>query len=136
MSAAALLEPMEPGGWSARDVLGHIRACDGTWGGYLERILDEDHPAFRAESPRSTIDRTDFLEQPFAASLAAFTADRARLLTRLRRAGVDGLARTASVNIPARGIEDRSAFYYVDRLAGHELEHVRQIERGAATTRG
>jgi hypothetical protein len=129
VSAAALLEPLEPDGWSARDVLAHIRACDHTWGGYIERILDEDHPKFRAESPRSTIHRTDFLEQPFAASLAAFKADRARLLARLRGAGVDGIARTASVKIPARGIEERSAFYYVDRLAGHELEHVRQIQR-------
>ena len=46
-----LLEPLEPGGWSARDVLGHMRACDHTWGGYIDRILDEDHPSFRAESP-------------------------------------------------------------------------------------
>ncbi len=38
-------------------------------------------------------------------------------------------ARSATVNIPARGIEERSALYYADRLAAHEREHVRQIER-------
>ena len=65
---AALLAPLEDGGWSARDVLGHMRACQQTWGGYIGRILDEDHPAFRAESPRSTIRRTDFLTLPFGAS--------------------------------------------------------------------
>jgi hypothetical protein len=124
-----LHEALEPGGWSARDILGHIRACDATWGGYIERILDEDHPSFRAESPRSTIHRTDYLEQPLAASLAAFTSDRARLIARLRAADVADFDRTAAVNIPARGVEDRSARYYVDRLADHEREHVHHIER-------
>ena len=55
VSAHDLREPLEPGGWSARDILAHIRACDRTWGGYIERILGEDHPSFRAESPRTTI---------------------------------------------------------------------------------
>lgn len=125
-------EPLEAGGWSARDILGHIRACDRTWGGYIVRILDEQHPSFRAESPRSTIHRTDFLAQPFDDSLAAFTRDRARLMARLRAAdaaGVDDLSRTAAVKIPGLGIEDRSVRYYVDRLADHEGQHVRQIER-------
>jgi hypothetical protein len=132
-SADELLAPLEPGGWSARDVLGHIRACDRTWGGYVVRILDEDEPTFRAASPRSTIRETDFLEQPFGASLDAFTSDRAQLLTRLHDLDGDGLSRTAMVTIPARGIEPRSGFYYADRLAGHEREHVRQIERGLAS---
>lgn len=132
----ALLEPLEPGGWSARDVLGHIRACDRTWGAYTGRILDEDHPSFRAESPRSTIRETPFLEQPFAESLAAFTGDRGRLLARLRAAetaGGDAFARTAAVRIPGLGIQDRSVRYYVDRLADHEGQHVRQLERALRT---
>jgi hypothetical protein len=135
LSDDALRERLEPGGWSARDILAHIRACDRTWGGYIERILDEDHPSFRAESPRSTIRRTDFLEQPFTASLDAFTRDRARLVTRLRSVDADAFKRTAAVNIPARGIEERSAFYYVDRLAAHEREHVHQIDRGLTKAR-
>jgi len=48
-AADDLIEPLEPGGWSARDVLAHVRACDRTWGGYLVRILDEDRPSFRIE---------------------------------------------------------------------------------------
>lgn len=67
--------------------------------------------------------------QPFAASLEAFELDRARLMARLRGADAGDLARTATVQIPARGIEERSALYYADRLAAHEREHVRQIER-------
>ena len=127
-----LLEPLEPGGWSARDVLAHVRACDRTWGGYLVRILDQDHPSFRAESPRSTISRYDFLTLPFGVSLEGFTTDRAGLMARLRAAGPD-LARTASVNLPGRGIEERSAAHYAHRLAEHEREHVQQIERAMAS---
>jgi hypothetical protein len=130
-SEAALLEPLDPGGWSARDVLGHVRACDRTWGAYIAGILDEDQPAFRAASPRSTIRDTDYLDVPFGASLRAFTDDRARLVARLRDAGPDGLARTALVTLAGRGKEERTAFYYADRLADHELEHVQQLERSA-----
>ena len=129
---AALLEPLQPGAWSARDILGHVRACDRTWGAYLERILDEDRPSFRAESPRSTIRQTDFLALPFGTSLAAFTADRARLVERLRSIGDVELARTAAVRLPGRGTEDRTAAYYAHRIADHELEHVEHLERVAA----
>ncbi len=80
-----------------------MRACDHTWGGYIGRILDEDHPSFRAESPRSTIRRTDVLSVPFGVSLEAFTRDRARLVGRLRAADENTLARTASVRCPAGG---------------------------------
>ena len=128
-SAEELIEPLEPDGWSARDILGHIRACHATWGSYIERILDEDHPSFRAESPRTTIDRTDFLEQPFGPSLAAFTRDREHLMARLRAADPADLARTAAVNLPGFGIQYRSVRYYADRLADHENQHVRHIER-------
>ena len=124
-----LLDPLEPGGWSARDVLGHVRACHRTWGGYIDRILDEDHPSFRAESPRSTIRGTDFLSLPFGVSLEAFTRDRARLVARLRAADADALARTANVALPGRGREERTAAHYAHRIVEHEGEHVGQIER-------
>ena len=132
----ALLAPLEDGGWSARDVLGHMRACQQTWGGYIGRILDEDHPTFRAESPRSTIRRTDLLTLPFGASLDGFIAERAALVTRLRAAGAHLESRRATVKLVGRGAQDRSAFHYAHRLAEHELEHVAQIERAMAAGRG
>jgi len=129
VSAADLAAPLEAGGWSARDVLGHVRACDRTWGSYIERILEEDQPAFRAESPRSTIRRTDFLAVPFDVSIGAFTADRARLMARLRAVDAVALSRTATVSLPGRGTEERTAAYYAHRLAEHEREHILQVER-------
>ena len=40
-----LLAPPAPGEWSARDLLGHLRACSDMWGGYILRILNEDFTA-------------------------------------------------------------------------------------------
>jgi DinB superfamily len=136
VSGDELLAPLEGDGWSARDVLGHMRACQHTWGGYIGRILDEDRPTFRAESPRSTIRRTDFLTLPFAESLDGFVADRAALVTRLRAAGPDLESRRAIVQLVGRGAEERSAFHYAHRLAEHEREHVMQIERSMGARRG
>ena len=113
-----------------------MRACNRTWGEYLERILDQHHPTFRAESPRSTIRGTDFLALPFAESLDGFTKDRAALVARIRTAGSEGLARTATVKMPGRGAEERTAFYYADRIADHESEHVQHIERAMPAVAG
>ena len=66
---------------------------------------------------------------PFGASLAAFTRDRARLIARLRAADATTLARTATVSLPGRGREERTAAHYAHRIVEHEGEHVRTLER-------
>lgn len=130
-----LHEPLEPGGWSARDILGHLRACQRTWGAYLERILDEDHPTFRYQSPRSTIRRTDFLTLPYRDSLEGFAADRDRLLARLRTLGSADVDRVASVKVSGGRIQEHTAFSYAHRMAEHERDHVEHLEAALASTR-
>ena len=134
-SEDALHEPFEPGGWSARDILGHLRACQRTWTRYLERILDEDHPTFRYESPRSTIRRTDLLALRYRDSLDGFTADRARLIGRLRQLAADELERTASVKVSGGRIQEHTAFSYAHRMTEHEREHVEHLERALSSKR-
>ena len=51
LTAAQLLTPPEPGEWSARDVLAHLRACSDMWGKYITVILREDRPTFKAMNP-------------------------------------------------------------------------------------
>ena len=133
---ADLLAPLEDGGWSARDVLGHMRACQQTWGGYIGRILDEDHPAFRAESPRSTIRRTDFLTMPFGRHSTASSPSAPPSSPAFERPARSSSPVEPRVKLVGRGAEDRSAFHYAHRLAEHELEHVAQIERAMAARRG
>jgi hypothetical protein len=135
LSVDELVEPLPPGSWSARDIVGHLRACDLTWGGYLVRILDEAQPSFRPESPRTTIRHTDFLSIPFAASLQAFTVDRVRLMGRLRAIEPQMLDRTAVVTLYGGGQEERTAAFYANNLAVHEREHVLKLDRMMARWR-
>lgn len=130
-----LNEPLEPGGWSARDILGHLRACQRTWGTDFDRILDEDQPTYRYQSPRSTIRRTDFLMLPYRVSLDGFTADRARLVARLRSSDEGALERTATVKVSGGRIEQHTAFSYAHRMAEHERDHVDHLEAALSSRR-
>ena len=67
-------------GWSANDVLAHLRACADVWGDCIEVILAQDTPTIRAVNPRTWIRKTDYLEQEFQPSLHAFATQRTDLL--------------------------------------------------------
>jgi uncharacterized damage-inducible protein DinB len=94
---AQLLAPLEPGEWSARDVLAHLRACADIWGKYIGIILNEDRPTFKAVNPTTWIKKTDYLEQEFHPSLQAFTAQRAELLAVLKPLAPEAWSRMATV---------------------------------------
>jgi len=130
-----LHDPLEPGGWSARDILGHLRGCQRTWTAYLERILDEDHPTFRYESPRTAIRRTDLLTLPFHVSLDGFAEEREPLVLRLRSIDPADLERTATVKVSGGRVQQHTAFSYAHRLADHERNHVEHLEGALASRR-
>ncbi|MFN8473380.1 MAG: DinB family protein [Anaerolineae bacterium] len=125
---AELLAPPASSEWSARDVLAHLRACADMWGKYIVQILDEDRPTIKAVSPTTWIKHTDYLEQPFAPSLQAFTAQRSELLAVLKPLAPEAWSRTATVTGAGKPRE-RSAYTYALWLANHEHSHLRQIER-------
>ena len=93
---AQLLAPPEPGEWSARDVLAHLRACADMWGKYIAQILSEDRPTFKAVNPTTWIKQTDYRQQEFEPSLQAFTAQRAGLLRRLKPLAPEAWSRSAT----------------------------------------
>lgn len=76
---------------------------------------------------RTWMRKTTYRSEPFAASLAAFTAQRDGLLQTLRTLDADGWARGATFTGTARGRE-RTILSYVRRLVAHELEHCQQVE--------
>jgi hypothetical protein len=67
-------------GWSANDVLAHLRACADVWGNCIVAILAEDTPTLRAVNPRTWIKKTDYRELEFRLSLLSFATQRADLL--------------------------------------------------------
>ncbi len=131
LTPAQLLAPPEPGEWSARDVLAHLRACADMWGKYIIVILSQDKPTFRAVSPRTWVWKTDYLQQEFQPSLLAFTTQRAGLLAVLKLLEPDAWWRTATVTGAGKPRE-RTMYTYAQWLANHERSHFKQIERIAA----
>lgn len=129
-----LLLHLQPGEWSVRDVLAHLRACSDLWGKYIRLILAEARPAIRAVSPRVWIRQTDYLELEFQPSLQAFTAQRAELLGVLEPLAPGDWERPAIVTGVGKPII-RTVHTYAERLAVHEWGHVRQIERITRTMR-
>jgi uncharacterized damage-inducible protein DinB len=134
LSPAQLVTPPEPGEWSARDVLAHLRACSDMWGKYITLILTEDHPTFKAVNPTTWVKQTNYLEQAFRPSLKAFTAQRAELLTVLEPLPPKAWSRKATVTGAGKP-RDRTVHTYAQWLANHERSHFTQMERIVNTLR-
>jgi hypothetical protein len=128
-----LTGPPEPGEWSARDVLAHLRACSDMWGKYILLILDEDRPTFKAVNPTTWIKQTDYREQEFLPSLEAFTAQRLELLKVLEPLPTEAWSREATVTGAGKP-RQRSVYTYAQWLANHERSHLKQVERILDTT--
>lgn len=126
--------PPAPGEWSARDVLAHLRACADMWGRYIEIILTNDRPTFKAVNPTTWIKQTDYLALEFLPSLRAFTSQRAVLLGVLTPLAPAAWERTATVTGAGKPRE-RSVYSYALWLANHEQPHLRQIERALSAVR-
>ncbi len=118
----------EPGEWSARDVLAHLRACADMWGKYIVEILSEDRPTIKAVNPTTWIKKTDYREQEFKPSLQAFTTQRAGLLAVLKPLAPDAWSRMATVTGAGKPRE-RTVYTYAQWLANHERSHINQVER-------
>ena len=133
-SLTALVAPAElraiphRGGWSANEVLAHLRACADVWGGCIEAIIAEDAPTLRAVNPLSWITTTDYPTLQFRPSLRSFAIQRAALLDVLEPLPPEGWSRTARVTGAGKALE-RNALFYGRWLAGHERSHIKQIER-------
>lgn len=115
-------------GWSANDVLAHLRACADMWGTCIAAMLAEDTPTLRAVNPTTWIRKTDYREQEFQPSLHAFTTQRADLLAVLEPLPPEGWSRAATITGAGKVLE-RTVLFYAQWLAGHERTHFKQIER-------
>jgi len=125
---AQLLAPPEPGEWSAKDVLAHLRACSDMWGKCITEILSEDRPTIKAVNPTTWIKKTNYREQEFLPSLQAFSAQRAELLALLKPLAPEAWTRMAIVTGAGKPRE-RTVYMYALWLANHERSHFKQIER-------
>lgn len=116
------------GGWSAIEVLAHLRACADVWGASIDRILSEDEPTIRALNPRTYLPSTDYLTLAWRPSWQAFLDQREALLPRLRPLREAQWRRAATVVGAGRPLRT-TALDYAERLATHERSHVKQLHR-------
>lgn len=128
LAPAQLRTTPDHDGWSANEVLAHLRACADVWGGCIAAMLAEERPTLRAVDPRTWIEQTDYRDLEFRPSLRTFTTQRADLLAVLEPLPRDGWAQEATVTGAGRVLE-RTVLFYAQWLARHERQHVKQIGR-------
>jgi hypothetical protein len=121
-------------GWSAYEVLAHLRACADVWGGCIATMLAQDTPTLREVDPRAWIKETCYLDQDFLPSLRAFAAQRSNLLALLQPLTSDSWSRKATVT-GAGKILERTVPFYAQLMARHERAHPKQLDRIATTLR-
>ena len=125
---AQLRTAPDPEAWSAVDVLAHLRACADVWGNYIDLILAEDHPTIRPVNPTTWIKQTDYRQQDFQPSLAAFTSQRAGLLAVLGALSPADWSCGLTATWAGKSRE-RTVHSYAEWLANHEQQHIKQIGR-------
>ena len=113
----------DPRGWSAVDILSHLRSCADVWGGSIESMLSEDEPTLPDIHPRQWQKQTDYETLSFARSLRAFAGQRGKLLNMLKSLTFVQWERGARI-----GGRRHTVFTQARRLAKHESEHCRQVE--------
>jgi DinB superfamily len=91
-------------------------------------MIAEDRPTLRAINPLTWIKKTNYLELEFRPSLHSFATQRADLLAVLEPLPQEGWSRTATVTGAGAPLQ-RTVLFYGQWLAGHERQHVKQIER-------
>ena len=133
LTAAQLRTAPAAGEWSANEVLAHMRSCADMWGDCMAAIL-AGAPTLRAVNPRTWIERTDYLDQEFGASLEAFAVQRRSLLAVLEPLTPAAWSREATVTGAGKPLT-RSVLFYARWLATHERPHLKQIARVVNTLR-
>ena len=113
--------------WSVNEILGHLRACADVWGRSIEAMISQEHPTLRYVSPRTRMRKANYSAQEYHNSLAAFTEQREDLLQVLNALKIEDWSRGATFTGTARGRE-QTVFSYTQRLAGHEAQHLDQVE--------
>ncbi len=128
LAPAQLHTPPNHDEWSVNDVLAHLRACADVWGNCIVTMIAEDMPTLRAVNPLTWIKKTDYLELEFRPSLCSFVAQRVDLLAVLEPLPLDGWSRAATETGAGKPLQ-RTVLFYGRWLAGHERQHVKQVER-------
>jgi hypothetical protein len=119
-----LRTPLSAAGWSAADILAHLRASDAIWTWRIHALLVRDDVVFLDLDERRWADIAAYADAKFVSSLTTYRLHRQDLLTTLRRASPADWQRTGTHEIAGR----LSLLDMIARLLEHEDEHCAYLE--------
>jgi hypothetical protein len=125
MQSSDIAKPEAPGKWSVRDVLQHLADSELVGGYRFRMVLAHDRPQLTGYDQDLWAGRLHYHEENHEEALVLFTALRRANLRLLERAS-NGDFQRVSVHAE-RGEETLE--HMVKLYAGHDLVHIRQIER-------
>jgi hypothetical protein len=125
LSPKELRQPERNGKWSIAQVLQHLADCEVVWAWRMRLILAQDRPPLTGFDQDRWADRLHYDEEEPADALDVFNV--------LRRANLRLLERATAADLQRVGVHVERGEESVDHLrrlyAGHDLLHLRQIER-------
>jgi len=125
MSAEQTRQPEAPGRWSVRHVLQHLADSELVWGYRTRMVLGQDRPSLIGYDQDLWVERLHYDQIDPRESLDTFAALRRINLKLIERATPSDRSRAALH--AERGEE--SFGHMINLCAGHDLLHLRQIDR-------
>lgn len=125
LTRSQLERPEAPGKWSIAAVLQHLADSEVVWAWRMRMVLAQDRPEITGYDQDAWADRLRYSETEVEYALEQFDVLRQcnlRLLRRCSQADLDRVGRHTE-----RG--DESVGHMVRLYAGHDLLHLRQIDR-------
>lgn len=114
--------------WSVNDILIHLRACSDVWGDTIMKMLAEDNPSQRYQSPRAFIKKPKYQNQEFAAGFDSYTQERQKLIKVLTSLDQAGWLRPGTYTGVTPRHQHQTVWSLVNRILDHEQPHLDQIE--------
>jgi hypothetical protein len=131
LTDAQLRRQPDKDAWSLTELLAHLRGASDVQGGWIAKILADDTPTIRTVSPRTGMKKVAGDE--FAASLQAYTRQRAALVKTLAALEPADWSRTATFT--GTKVQVVTVFHLAIGIAAHEHGHFDQISATAARLR-
>jgi DinB family protein len=124
LDEASLRARPTPDGWSALEVLAHLRASEAIVAPRLYQIVVRDEPALVAFDERRWAEVAGYADLPASLLLQGYAARRAELVAMLRRLAPGDWERAGLHEIAGRV----TLLDIARSMAEHEAEHIAQLQ--------
>lgn len=132
MADGQLSVPEKDGKWSVRHVLRHLADSEIVWAFRLRLVRAQDRPDLTGYDQDAWADRLAYADADAAESVTEFTV--------LRRSNLKVLGRASDTELKRVGLHaergEESLEHMIRLYAGHDLLHLRQIDRIRAAVTG